>query len=179
MKARTSRIAVAALLTAGIPLIAAGCGAADEEPSATQAPAATATTAAPAATTASATSSASLPAPPSGATQISTKAANGAMYVHYSVSGQTPADVVGTYQSALESSGFAVKSTGGGGGGWGGYGGSGAGISADNGTEWIDVEAGGQDRGPTYWEVCIGPSAQSVDDCREMSDGNDSTSKQS
>ena len=68
---------------------------------------------------------------------------------------------------------------GGGGGGWGGYGGSGAGISSDNGSEWIDVEAGGQNSGPTYWEVCVGPSNQSVNDCQDINDNSDSNSKSS
>ena len=180
MKIGKGRVAVAAALAAGIPLVAIGCG--DSTPAAPEAPATTtevktetapaATTEAAPATTAAAqpSSSSALPAAPSGAKQLAARQKNGATYYHYQISGQTPQQIVDGYQSELTSSGFSVKSTGGGGGGWGGYGGSGAGISADNGSEWIDVEAGGQTSGPTYWEVCVGPSEQSVNDCQDIGD---------
>ena len=179
MKIGKGRIAAAAALAAGIPLVAIGCGdstpATPAAPATTEvttvsAPAATTDAAAPAATTEAASSSSALPAAPSGAKQLTQKSQNGATYYHYQISGQTPQQIVDGYQSELESSGFTVKSTGGGGGGWGGYGGSGAGISADNGSEWIDVEAGGQNSGPTYWEVCVGPTEQSVNDCQDVAD---------
>lgn len=189
MKIGTGRIAVAAALAAGIPLVAIGCGdstpAAPATPATTTevttvaAPAATTTAAAPATTAAAPATSSALPAPPAGSKQLAQRSKNGATYYHYSISGQTPQQIVDGYQSELQSSGFTVQSTGGGGGGWGGYGGSGAGISSDNGTEWIDVEAGGQNSGPTYWEVCVGPSAQSVNDCQDINDNSDSNSKQS
>ena len=183
MKIGKGRIAAAAALAAGIPLVAIGCG--DSTPAAPAAPATTevttvqapaaSTAAAPAATTSAASSSSALPAAPSGAKQLAMRSQNGATYYHYSISGQTPQQIVDGYQSALESSGFTVKSTGGGG-GWGGYGGSGAGISSDNGSEWIDVEAGGQNSGPTYWEVCVGPSEQSVNDCQDIEDSSSKSS---
>jgi hypothetical protein len=170
MKITTGRIALAAALAAGIPLVAAGCG---DSTQATTTEVLTETTApAPAASTAAATPAATsaLPAAPAAAKQLASRQKNGATYYHYSISGQTPQQIVNFYQSELQSSGFTVKSPGGGGGGWGGYGGSDAGISGDNNSEWIDVEAGGQKSGPTYWEICVGPSAQSVDDCDEIGD---------
>jgi hypothetical protein len=179
MKITTGRIALAAALAAGIPLVAAGCGDSTQATTTevlteTTAPAPAASTAAapPAASTAAATPAATsaLPAAPAAAKQLASRQKNGATYYHYSISGQTPQQIVNFYQSELQSSGFTVKSTGGGGGGWGGYGGSDAGISGDNNSEWIDVEAGGQKSGPTYWEICVGPSAQSVDDCDEIGD---------
>ena len=187
MKIGKGRIAVAAALAAGIPLVAIGCGdsttAEPAAPATTEvttvaAPAATTTAAAPATTAAAPSTSSALPAAPAGAEQLAQRSQNGATYYHYQIGGQTPQQIVDGCQSELESSGFTVKSTGGGGGGWGGYGGSGAGISSDNGTEWIDVEAGGQNSGPTYWEVCVGPSEQSVNDCQDIND-NDSDSKSS
>ncbi|MEI7521168.1 MAG: hypothetical protein WCK40_07460 [Thermoleophilia bacterium] len=179
MKITTGRIALAAALAAGIPLVAAGCGDSTPAASATTTEVVTETTApAPAATTAAATPAAAsaLPAAPSGAKQLASRQKNGATYYHYSISGQTPQQIVNGYQTELKSSGFTVKSTGGGGGGWGAYGGSEAGISADNNSEWIDVEAGGQKSGPTYWEVCVGPSNQSVNDCQDVEDSSSNQS---
>ena len=176
MKITTGRIALAAALAAGIPLVAAGCG---DSTQATTTEVLTETTApAPAASTAAATPAATsaLPAAPAAAKQLASRQKNGATYYHYSISGQTPQQIVNSYQSELKSSGFAVKSTGGGGGGWGAYGGSDAGISADNNSEWIDVEAGGQNSGPTYWEVCVGPSNQSVNDCQDVEDSSSNQS---
>jgi len=179
MKITTGRIALAAALAAGIPLVAAGCGDSTPAAPATTTEVVTETTApAPAATTAAATPAAAsaLPAAPSGAKQLASRQKNGATYYHYSISGQTPQQIVNGYQTELKSSGFTVKSTGGGGGGWGAYGGSEAGISADNNSEWIDVEAGGQKSGPTYWEVCVGPSNQSVNDCQDVEDSSSNQS---
>jgi len=176
MKITTGRIALAAALAAGIPLVAAGCG---DSTQATTTEVLTETTApAPAASTAAATPAATsaLPAAPAAAKQLASRQKNGATYYHYSISGQTPQQIVNFYQSELQSSGFTVKSTGGGGGGWGAYGGSEAGISGDNNSEWIDVEAGGEKSGPTYWEVCVGPSNQSVNDCQDVEDSSSNQS---
>ena len=176
MKITTGRIALAAALAAGIPLVAAGCG---DSTQATTTEVLTETTApAPAASTAAATPAATsaLPAAPAAAKQLASRQKNGATYYHYSISGQTPQQIVNFYQSELQSSGFTVKSTGGGGGGWGAYGGSEAGISGDNTSEWIDVEAGGEKSGPTYWEVCVGPSNQSVNDCQDVEDSSSNQS---
>jgi hypothetical protein len=176
MKITKGRIALAAALAAGIPLVAAGCG---DSTQATTTEVLTETTApAPAASTAAATPAATsaLPAAPAAAKQLASRQKNGATYYHYSISGQTPQQIVNFYQSELQSSGFTVKSTGGGGGGWGAYGGSEAGISGDNNSEWIDVEAGGEKSGPTYWEVCVGPSNQSVNDCQDVEDSSSNQS---
>ena len=176
MKITKGRIALAAALAAGIPLVAAGCG---DSTQATTTEVLTETTApAPAASTAAATPAATsaLPAAPAAAKQLASRQKNGATYYHYSISGQTPQQIVNFYQSELQSSGFTVKSTGGGGGGWGAYGGSEGGISGDNNSEWIDVEAGGEKSGPAYWEVCVGPSNQSVNDCQDVEDSSSNQS---
>lgn len=80
-----------------------------------------------------------------------------------------PADVVADYKTQLTAAGFSITSDGGGGGGWGQYGGSDAGLSANNGTEWVSVQAGGQSGSTTYFEVCVGPSSTSVSDCDDAS----------
>ena len=67
--------------------------------------------------------------------------------------------------------------SGGGGGGWGKWGGASAGVEGNNGSEWVSVQAGGESGSTTYFEVCVGPSSSSVDDCEDVSD--DSDSKQS
>ena len=190
MKPTTGRVAAAAALAAGLPLIAAGCsfGGSDSSGTTTQAPATTtvvetqstaaATTTAAAPATTAAQSQGTTFAPPSGAKQLASRSQNGATYEHYSITGSTPQQVVDGYQSELQGAGYTVSSTGGGGGGWGGYGGSDAGISANNGSQWVDVQAGGSNNGPTYFEVCTGPSKQSVNDCQDLND-DDSNSKQS
>lgn len=147
-----------------------------------------ATTAAPATTTAAAptTSAAQPPAPattpvtpPAGATQLQAAERSGAQYTRYSISGTTPSAVVGDYESQLSGQGFTVTNSGGGGGGWGKWGGASAGLSANNGSEYVDVQAGGQSGSTTYFEVCIGPSSNSVNACEDASDGPDSNSQQS
>ncbi len=82
MKITTGRIALAAALAAGIPLVAAGCG---DSTQATTTEVLTETTApAPAATTAAVTPAATsaLPAAPSGAKQLASRQKNGATYYH-------------------------------------------------------------------------------------------------
>ena len=118
------------------------------------------------------------PAPP-GAQVLQQASANGATYARYSVTGQTPAQVVAAYQSALQGDGYTVNNSGGGGGGWGKWGGAGGGLTANRSAEWISVQAGGQNAGPTYFEVCVGPSEKSVDDCENASDGPDSSHSRS
>lgn len=169
-----------------------GCFGGDETatPAATvtETEAAPTTTAAPATTAAAPTTTAAqAPAPatasvtpPAGATQLQAAERSGAQYTRYSISGTTPSAVVGDYESQLSGQGFTVTNSGGGGGGWGKWGGASAGLSANNGSEYIDVQAGGQSGSTTYFEVCIGPSSNSVNACEDASDGpDDSNSKQS
>ncbi|MFZ4518298.1 MAG: hypothetical protein ACOYOP_07910 [Microthrixaceae bacterium] len=163
--------AVGAVGVAG--LLAGGCSSSDD--------AATTTTTAPPSTTASTTSAptttaaggaAGAPAAaPAGSQQLQAATANGASYWRYSITGSTPQNVVSGYQSELQSAGYTVTSTGGGGGGWGKWGGAGAGLTGQNGGSYVSVQAGGQSGGPTWFEVCVGPSSQSVQDCENASDG--------
>ena len=66
-----------------------------------------------------------------------------------------------------------MSNQGGGGGGWGKWGGSGSGLTGQNGGSYVSVQAGGQTGAPVYFEVCVGPSSQSVQDCENVSDGPD------
>ena len=156
----------------------AGCFGSDDptpmSPATTAAPttaAAPATTeAAPATTQAS---SGTTLTSPSGASQLQQAQRNGAEYSRFSISGTAPADVVADYTTQLTAAGFSITSDGGGGGGWGQYGGSDAGLSANNGTEWVSVQAGGQSGSTTYFEVCVGPSSTSVSDCDDAANDDD------
>ena len=182
------QIVAATLFVAGAATLSA-CGGSDTAPAATTvevtetaaAPATTAaasaaTTAAPVASTEAA---GPVPAAPSGAKQLQQEQESGATYWRYSISGTTPAAVVSGYQSELSGSGYTVTNSGGSGGGWGKWGGVGSGLTANNGTDYVSVQAGGQTSGPTYFEVCVGPNASSVDNCENASNGPDSNSKQS
>lgn len=135
-------------------------------PTTAAATAAAPTTAAPATTAAG-----SLPATPAGAQQLQTEDENGATYWRYSISGTTAAQVVADYQSSLQGAGYSVQDSGSGGGGWGKWGGAGAGLTGQDGGTYVSVQAGGESSGPTYFEVCQGPSSQSVNDCENASDG--------
>lgn len=183
----------AAAATIGMAGLLAGCGGSEKDNgTATAAKAsesttttAAATTAAPA-TTAPATTAAAAGAPvaaPAGASQLQNASANGATYWRYSITGTTAAQVVSDYQSELQAAGYTVADQGNGGGGWGKWGGSGAGLTGQNGGTYVAVQAGGQSGAPVYFEVCSGPSAQSVQDCENVSEGpdddNDSNSSSS
>lgn len=151
----------------------AGCFGSDDST-----PAAPATTAAATATTAAApattqASSGTTLTQPAGASQLQQAERNGAQYSRFSISGTAPADVVADYKTQLTAAGFSITSDSGGGGGWGQYGGSDAGLSANNGTEWVSVQAGGQSGSTTYFEVCVGPSSTSVSDCDDASNDDD------
>jgi hypothetical protein len=167
----------------------AGCfgGDSTETVTATEAAPPATTAAAPPATTAAApatTAAAQPPAaptltPPSGAKQLQAENENGAEYTRYSIGGTSPSAVVSGYESQLTSEGYSITSSGGGGGGWGKWGGAESGVDGNNGTTYVSVQAGGQSGSTTYFEVCVGPSQSSVNDCENASDGPDSNSKQS
>ena len=171
----------------------AGCFGDDSSTPATTTEAAPATTteaappattqAQPPATTTAASSPSSSGGPnltaPSGAQQLESDEKNGAQYTRYSITGTAASAVTGDYQSQLESQGYSITNSGGSGGGWGKWGGSEAGVSGNNGTTYVDVQAGGQSGGPTYFEVCVGPSNSSVQDCEDASDGPDDNSNSS
>ncbi|MEI2717161.1 MAG: hypothetical protein V9E98_09220 [Candidatus Nanopelagicales bacterium] len=156
------RTAVIALGMTGLVTVAAGCSSSSTPaPStpATNAPAtdASATEAAPTAT--------GVPAPPSGAKQLSSSQEETAIYTRYEISGMTPQQVVSSYEQAATSAGYSVTNSGGSGGGWGGYGGAGAGMVAQRSGSYLDVQAGGETSGPTYFEVCVGADEAAVDHC--------------
>ncbi|MBU6362935.1 MAG: hypothetical protein KGQ95_01815 [Acidobacteria bacterium] len=144
-------------------------------------PATTTEAAPPATTTAAAAPSSGGPnlTAPSGAQQLESDSKSGAQYTRYSISGTAASAVTSDYQSQLESQGYNITNSGGSGGGWGKWGGSEAGVSGNNGSTWVDVQAGGQSGGPTYFEVCVGPSNTSVQDCEDASDGPDDNSNSS
>lgn len=190
MKRQIAAGSIVALSTIAL----AGCFGSDESSApaetVTEAAPATTTEAAPPATTAAAPPPATTQAPapssggpnltaPSGASQLQAAEKNGAQYTRYSISGTAPANVTADYKSQLSSQGYSITSDGGGGGGWGKWGGAEAGLSANNGSTYVDVQAGGQSGSTTYFEVCVGPSKTAVDDCEDSSDGPDSDSKQS
>lgn len=112
---------------------------------------------------------ATAPPPPAGAEQLDTQTNGTVEYSRYSISGTTPATVISDYESSAKAAGYTVTSTGGGGGGWGGYGGSEAGMTGSMTGAYLDVQAGGQKSGPTYFEVCVGPDQSAVDQCDQNS----------
>jgi hypothetical protein len=165
---------MAAAATVGIAGLAAGCSSSDKANGSSVASTVSSTaptTARP--TTAAPTTAAGPTAPgaPAGAQQLQTAATNGATYWRYSIAGASPAQVVGDYQSELQSAGYTVTNQGGGGGGWGKWGGAGAGLTGQHGGTFVSVQAGGQTGAPTYFEVCVGPNSTSVQDCENVSDG--------
>ncbi len=125
---------------------------------------------------ASASAAVGVPGPPAGATVVTAPEPDGAAtYSRFSTS-STPAEVETYYTGALKASGFNVTNSGGGGGGWGQYGGSEAGVSANNGTTYVEVNAGGSKQGPTYFEVCSGDSSQAVQSCQGNNHGSSNQS---
>jgi hypothetical protein len=169
----------AAAATVGIAGILAGCSSGTKDTGSAVASTVkqtTTTTVVPTTTAAPATTAAGAGSPaaaPAGAQQLQNAAANGATYWRYSINGTTPAQVVSDYQGELQAAGYTVVNQGGGGGGWGKWGGAGAGLTGQHGGNYVAVQAGGQNSGPTYFEVCLGPSSQSVQDCENVSDGPD------
>jgi hypothetical protein len=161
----------------GAASLLAGCSSSSDTTTTTAAPATTtapattapATTAKPATTAAGA--AATLPAAPSGSTELQNTTANGVVYQRWSNSGATPQQIVTDYQTALEAEGYTVTNTGGGGGGWGKWGGAGAGLTGNKGTTYVDVQAGGQTGQPVFFEVCQGANQRAVDDCENLSEG--------
>lgn len=169
------QIAAGSLVVVGAVVLTGCSGSGDAS-----APATTVTEAAapPAPDPAPASSGPNLTAP-SGASQLQAAEKNGAQYTRYSINGTAASAVTADYKSQLSSAGYSITSDGGGGGGWGKWGGAEAGLSANNGSTYVDVQAGGQSGSTTYFEVCVGPSKTAVDDCEDSSDGPDSDSKES
>jgi len=164
-----NKAVVVGALGAGMVLLVAGCSSSSSTPEASNAAPsqASATPGAP---------STQVPGPPAGATEVSTKSVGeGATYTSYKTSA-TAASVTANYEATLKADGFSVTNSGGGGGGWGQYGGSGSEVGGNNGTTFVEVNAGGSTQGPTYFEICQGPSAAAVSSCQSGNHGQSSQS---
>ncbi len=85
-------------------------------------------------------------------------------------SSASPMDVIGSYQSALEAAGWTIESSGGGGDPFGMFGG-GAGLTANDGTRYISVNAGGPG-GQTFVDACIWPTKPSDTNCGQNNNDN-------
>ena len=168
----SKKVLVATALGSGVALALAGCsssGSSSSSASPTTAPTTAApTTAAPAGV---------VPPPPAGSTQTQApkSTSGGGTYSQYKTS-QAPTAVTGYYDAGLKNNGFTITNNGSGGGGWGQYGGSGAQVGGNNGTTFVEVNAGGSKQGATYFEVCTGPSAAAVNSCQNGNHGNSNSS---
>ncbi|MFN8126863.1 MAG: hypothetical protein U0R64_10205 [Candidatus Nanopelagicales bacterium] len=156
----------------GVALVAAGCSSSStpaETVTVTASPTESAMPTPDETTTTKASSESSLPSAPSGSTKLAVKVNGDAEYARYKTSSMTPKEVVSSYQKQAENDGYTVKNSGGSGGGWGGYGGSEAGMTAEKSGSYLDVQAGGESSGPTYFEVCVGPDSSVRDHCENSS----------
>ncbi len=161
--------AAALALGAGAALVLAGCSSSSDS-----APSSSPTATGPTSTSTGGGSSA-LPPPPAGSQQLSTSPDGAATYAQYK-STQAPKAVTTAYQASLTAAGYTVTSSGSGGGGWGQYGGSDSGLSANNGSNYVAVNAGGEKGGPTYFEVCSAATPASVKSCQQNNHGNSNQS---
>lgn len=100
------------------------------------------------------TTTAALPAAPAGAKLLGDHKAGGNEYARYKIS-MSPKQVVNKYKAQAENEGYTITNSGGSGGGWGGYGGSDYGMTAKKGESYREVQAGGENGAPTYYEVCV------------------------
>jgi hypothetical protein len=80
----------------------------------------------------------------------------------YYTSTQSPADLVGAYQAALEETGWTIVDSGGGGDPFGFA--SGAGLTASDGTRYLKFNAGGP-AGATHIDACVWPGKPQDDNC--------------
>lgn len=160
------RTTVIALGMTGLATVAAGCSSSTPAPSTSAA-----TEAAPSApaTTDAAPAPTGVPAAPSGAKELSSSQEETAIYTRYEITGMTPQQVVQSYEQSATNAGYTVTNSGGSGGGWGGYGGAGAGMVAEKSGSYLDVQAGGETSGPTYFEVCVGTDEGAVEHCNASS----------
>ena len=166
------KLLIATALGSGVVLVAAGCS---SNSSSTSSASPTPTT--PAVTTPPPAPSGAIPAPPAGSTvtQASKAVSGGGTYAQYKTSA-TPTAVTSYYDTALKASSFTITNNGSGGGGWGQYGGSDAQISGNDGKTFVAVNAGDSKGGPTYFEVCSGPSQAAVEACQNGSHGSSKAS---
>ncbi len=168
----SKKLLVATALGSGFALALAGCSS-----SGSSTPSASPTSAAPTSAAPAPAPASAVPGPPAGSTetQAPKPVASGATYTQYKTA-QAPTAVTGYYNSSLKTAGYTITNSGSGGGGWGQYGGSGATVGGNNGTTFVEVNAGGSKQGSTYFEVCTGPSATAVNNCQSGNHGQSSSS---
>lgn len=102
----------------------------------------------------SSTTSTTLPAAPAGAQLLGEHKSGSNEYARYKIS-MPPKKVVNKYKKQAQKDGYSITNAGGSGGGWGGYGGSDYGMTAKKGAAYREVQAGGENGAPTYYEVCV------------------------
>jgi hypothetical protein len=176
---KLSTLATAA--SAGLAVIATGCGGSSGDKTETvTAPVATTAplpTTAPAVTTSAAppTRKAASAAvrPPAGSTKVGSSSGGGAHWTRYTTS-SSPKAVVADYRKSLTAAGWSIVAAGAQGGGWGPYGGSGAGVTGKKAGAYTDVQAGAARGSKTYFEVCVGPGSRTA--CDRLSTKGDSAS---
>ncbi len=158
----------------GVALVAVGCSSSStpaDSVTVTATPT-EATAAAPtptAAKTNSGSGGATLPKPPAGSTKVGGSSNGAEQYARYKNSQKSPQKIVNSYKKKAQQTGYTIKNSGGSGGGWGGYGGSNYGLTAEKSGSYLDVQAGGENSGPTYFEVCVGPDNGAREHCENSS----------
>jgi hypothetical protein len=105
---------------------------------------------------------ANIPEPAGAAFQAQNSIQEGGRHFDYT-SSNTPADVVGNYETALEANGWTIVSSGGGGDPFGLFA-SGAGLTATNGSRYLKMNAGGP-TGSTHVDVCVWVAKPVDDNC--------------
>lgn len=111
----------------------------------------------------SATTAPNLPQPPTGATALNSSDSDGVQHARYSVTGQTPKQVVDHYAGLWKDQGYTISESSGGGGGEDG--GSGANATGSKGGTFVGVDAGGRNGEATYFDVCVGSDQDAVTHC--------------
>lgn len=159
------RFVVAAAVGSGVVLAVAGCSSSSSSGSSSSSSpsGSAASTSAP---------SGGVPSAPAGSTVVQgpQAVASGATYTQYKTS-ESPTAVTGYYETAMKNQNFSITNSGSGGGGWGQYGGSGAQVGGNNGSVFVEVNAGASKQSSTYFEVCSGPTAASVSNCQSGNHG--------
>ena len=113
---------------------------------------------------------ANVPEPADAAFQAQDSIQEGGRHFYYT-SSNDPADVVGSYQAALEANGWTIVDSGGGGDPFGFFGG-GAGLTATNGSRYLKMNAGGP-RGSTFIDVCVWSFQPTDDNCGQNNNNQD------
>lgn len=110
-----------------------------------------------------------LPQPPSGATQLKSSDSDGVQHARYSLTGQTPKQVVDYYVGLWKGEGYTIESSSSGGDA-GQYGGSGANATGNKAGTYVGVDAGGSNGEATYFDVCVGSDKDAAAHCGKHHD---------